>query len=591
MSSRVNYFHRQRVTEEELDLGFDLLEQADRALVADLGFVGIVSGAVVSPHAPAPDLTVDVSGPGVAYDALGRRIVIPSTQNVSVAIDENGVSTDVVSAGNERLVTVFLAFDRHEYDPRIDGLSQTVMFRRDESFRLLVAQGAEAPVGTAVPPAPRPDAVILADVRRTLGQAQIDSADISTARRQDGVVAGAEPRAIRRGRLIEALRDLLAFYDAHARGEADLHGASDIPAAASPAWADGAANPAGTVQERIDRVVSDLAAESGSQKIGAAAVSAVPQGLIAGTVRTQIQQLLGLLNMHLSQSGAHAASAIAYGGGPPWPDGATNPATTVEGQLDKLVTDLGAAAGGARVGAAAVVGAPDSLAAGSVAAQLAALLVLVNARARRAGDTFTGGLVPDATGLPLGAAGARWDAYLRRASIAGGAAGEPALEVAAPDQATPALVARGQLFAPSVVVDARHEATIPGSGTQTIWDYVRAGAFLPQIANDLADATTINAVTARNIAKAWGAVSAAGVLASPHWNVSSVARLAAGRYLVVLDVDPGTTNAVGATVVSNNLGSSFSVHISSPDGFAFEVRISSGGALSDQAFTFWVFGG
>ncbi len=38
--------------------------------------------------------------------------------------------------------------------------------------------------------------------------------------------------------------------------------------------------------------------------------------------------------------GAMAASAIQYAGGDPWTDGATNPATTVEGQLDKIVDDL-----------------------------------------------------------------------------------------------------------------------------------------------------------------------------------------------------------------------------------------------------------
>jgi len=49
---------------------------------------------------------------------------------------------------------------------------------------------------------------------------------------------------------------------------------------------------------------------------------------------------------------AHQASAIGYQGGSAWADATTNPATTVEDQLDKLVTDLAATAGAARVGAA-----------------------------------------------------------------------------------------------------------------------------------------------------------------------------------------------------------------------------------------------
>jgi len=47
------------------------------------------------------------------------------------------------------------------------------------------------------------------------------------------------------------------------------------------------------------------------------------------------------LAAHITDTtGAHAASAISYGGGPNWLGGTTNPPTTVEGQLDKLINDL-----------------------------------------------------------------------------------------------------------------------------------------------------------------------------------------------------------------------------------------------------------
>lgn len=68
MSTRKNFFFRQRVTEAELDAAFDDLEQADHDLAADLGFVGVLANAVVSPHAPVSNLTVDVSGPGSVLD-------------------------------------------------------------------------------------------------------------------------------------------------------------------------------------------------------------------------------------------------------------------------------------------------------------------------------------------------------------------------------------------------------------------------------------------------------------------------------------------------------------------------------------------
>src|SRR4051812_28960073 len=100
MSHRLDYYFRQRVSEAELDLGFSQLEQADRDLSADLGFTGVLANAVVSQHAPVPDLTVDVSGPGAILDQLGQRIFFSALQNVNVAQDDNGVTTGVAGAGN-----------------------------------------------------------------------------------------------------------------------------------------------------------------------------------------------------------------------------------------------------------------------------------------------------------------------------------------------------------------------------------------------------------------------------------------------------------------------------------------------------------
>src|ERR1700687_1922497 len=131
MANRLDYYFRQRVTEAELDLGFAELEQADQNLAADLGFVGVLANAVVSQHAPVPDLTVDVSGPGAILDGLGQRIFFSALQNVDASKDENGVSTGVSGAGKEKGVSVFVKFDRALSDPRVDGNSLTVFFRSD----------------------------------------------------------------------------------------------------------------------------------------------------------------------------------------------------------------------------------------------------------------------------------------------------------------------------------------------------------------------------------------------------------------------------------------------------------------------------
>jgi hypothetical protein len=355
MSARKNFFFRQRVSEAELDSAFDDLEQADHHLAGDLGFVGILANAVVSPHAPVPNLTVDVSGPGTALDQLGQRIFFSGLQSVNVAQDDNGVATEVSAANKERVVSIFVMFDRTLSDPRVDGNSQTVFFQRDESFKFVVAQSAEAPAGEAVPPALRSDAILLADVVRRFEQAQIGGDTISTARRQDAFVLSGAPRAIRRGLTKEAVADLLGFYNAHVAGTADRHPAAAIDyAGGNAAWADGGQNPATTVEAQIDKIIADLAAEGGSAKIGAAATAGTPRALGAGSVKSQLDALLGFVNGHITAAaGAHAASAITYGGGGAWKDGTANPAATLEAQLDKLVVDLSADAGAARIGTGA----------------------------------------------------------------------------------------------------------------------------------------------------------------------------------------------------------------------------------------------
>lgn len=414
MSDRLSYYFRERVTDAELNLGFDELEKADQTQAADLGFTGVLANMVVSQHAPVADLTVDVSGPDAALDPLGQRIFFSALQTVNVAQDDNAVATAVSAAGKEKIVSIFVAFDRTLSDPRIDGNSQTVFFRRDESFKFRVVQGAEAAAGAAVPPPRQPDALLLADVTRSFGQAQLLAAAISIARRQDAFVLTSAPRSIRRGRTIEALGDLLTYFNAHALGTSDRHGATALDYAGGGAWADGTQNPATTVGAQLEKLVADLAAASGAPKIGAAATAGAPfalaagsvkaqldallaalnanaaslaapagaaaigavaspgapTALAAGTVRSQLDALLGALNAHVARAaGAHASSAIAYAGGGAWADASANPASTVDAQLTKLVADLAAAAGAARIGAAA----SGNLPAGTVRSQLDAL--------------------------------------------------------------------------------------------------------------------------------------------------------------------------------------------------------------------------
>ena len=181
MADRTDFFFRQRVTEAELDLAFEQLEKADRDLAADIGIYGIISGAQAVEHEPVANLTIDLVAPGRAYDHLGQRIFFGSDQNIDCSVDLSGIPTEVSSAGNERWMGVFLRFDRLLSDPRTDGNSQQVFFRRDESFEVVVRQAAEAPIGSAAKVPLVESELLVCDVKRRAGQTQIISSDIDAS--------------------------------------------------------------------------------------------------------------------------------------------------------------------------------------------------------------------------------------------------------------------------------------------------------------------------------------------------------------------------------------------------------------------------
>lgn len=80
----------------------------------------------------------------------------------------------------------------------------------------------------------------------------------------------------------------------------------------------------------------------------------------------------GATNFDLN--GANAAS-VEYAGGGNWADGTTNPATTVEGQLDKIISDLAGATGTAKIEGSAV---GTYLGAATLAAQISTITGFVH---------------------------------------------------------------------------------------------------------------------------------------------------------------------------------------------------------------------
>ncbi len=380
MADRTDFYFRQRVTEAELDLAFTELEQADRNLATDIGVYGIVGGAVPSQHAPVADLTIDLTSPGLGYDKLGERIYFGTGQRVDCSVDASGVPTDVKSQGNERPVAVFLQFTRQLSDPRTDGNSQQVYFRRDESFQFVVKQGVEAPAGTSVP-VPLDDASLLVcDLKRVFGRTQILTTDIDLSRRQVFVFAHADAVQIQPGLwkvLAPATATVQASFDAadrvfndHLSGAARRHPATAIDFA-----------PHGfllskTVGDAISELVDNLSAivaPAGASRIGADGIPGAPAALQPGTLRAQLVQLLGALNAHLGAvAAAHPASAIAA---TPF---AFITATNVQAQLQGLLAGLALASGATLVGSDAVTGNPYALAAGMVRDQLVAIVGQLN---------------------------------------------------------------------------------------------------------------------------------------------------------------------------------------------------------------------
>jgi regulation of enolase protein 1 (concanavalin A-like superfamily) len=109
------------------------------------------------------------------------------------------------------------------------------------------------------------------------------------------------------------------------------------------------------------------------------------------TVKAGLQGMMDGFNTIINGTQHLPASGIDYAGGGAWHDTTTNPATDVEAQLDKIISELAGettgddAKGGADlIGAVAKADSPDSLSAGSAGDQISALLSLVNARGRLA---------------------------------------------------------------------------------------------------------------------------------------------------------------------------------------------------------------
>lgn len=337
---RFDFFFRQKVEEGELDAAFQAVEDAVNRGFTDLAVTGVVAGLDVVQQA-SPNLTVQVQGPGVAYDQVGQRMAIAATQNVDCSVDENAISTAVAVPGNTKWLSIFMEFDRTLTDPRLDGNASTVYYDRAESFVFHVAAGAESVTPTR--PALRGDQILLADVLLAFGQTTIVNANISVTRRQDAFVIVDTPRSIVARTVIAAVTQLLGFYNDHVSGVIDQHAASALTYGGGGAWADGTTNPATTVEAQLDKVISDLSptagGSSGARKIGIETSSAWADAttIAATNLRAFVDAIITNLASTGANDGAGRVGVKARGN---WADGTTNPIATVYAALNKIVSDL-----------------------------------------------------------------------------------------------------------------------------------------------------------------------------------------------------------------------------------------------------------
>jgi hypothetical protein len=387
MSSRYDWYFRQRVTEEELDRAFDQVEQADRDLASDLSVFGIISGAVATPHQPVPDLRIDITGPARAYDRLGRRIFVPVHTTVSLERDLNGLPTQVVTAGNERWLGVYMRFSRALSDPRIDGSGNQVFFRRDESFEFVVRQAAEAQEGDAGRPPLEPDELLVCDVQRVFGQDQFLTAHFDVSRRQKFFFAQAESVGVQATDwLIDAealnVQDALTSLDRelynHETGQSARHHAISVEC--NPGgFLSGAQDVQGAFDVLTAQLSDNTAGLAGARHIGADGVTGTPYALAQGTVDAQLAQLVGHVNGHQKAATAHTAEQVSAT--------ATSyiTSTSVQGQLSEIVNDLAAqtaaASGAERIGVDAMSGSPTAVPTGTLRSVLSALLTALNGHA------------------------------------------------------------------------------------------------------------------------------------------------------------------------------------------------------------------
>lgn len=384
-----DWYFKQIVTQAQMDWAFDRSQAADHALALDNGITGIVGGITAQEHAPTPDKTTDVLGPGLAYDKDGQRISVADALTVvDCSKDEFGTDSNPPTPAYERYISIFVRFERDLTEPALDGNNITVYTKQLEDFEFFVRLGSEAPAGTAVPAPLMDDAILVCDILVANGFTAITNADYDFSRREDWVrFSGGTIGDRDYGTSKEAVEDMLSLIDSWGGA---------LPFTFTSQWfgpsaVAGPTPPPSTMQEALDAIVYDLAlatgAAGGAEKVGAKDSPAYTYltGWSSASLQTALLSVAANLETHIGGAAPqHPASAITFNPAAYWLT-QTNVQAAMDEFLAGLLSQTAGTPGASRIGMNSVAGTqPEAIPATTLNALAIAIYGHLNDRTERA---------------------------------------------------------------------------------------------------------------------------------------------------------------------------------------------------------------
>lgn len=138
---KLKFYFKQLVKALELNSMQDDIETAIQQPPMDNALTGVVKGMLSSADFTTKT-TVRIT-PGVAYDALGRRMAITSDLLVDFSTDSNGAALVVPGGVNVNYAYIYLTYTTANSVPLPDGNETVIETVSEDSFETVVVYGTE----------------------------------------------------------------------------------------------------------------------------------------------------------------------------------------------------------------------------------------------------------------------------------------------------------------------------------------------------------------------------------------------------------------------------------------------------------------